>query len=94
MFSLDVINSVFHTQSTSKCNTGEILAAEQPQSEDHTRDGVVDDDELERDRDCGDVREKVRRKFLVDMPEDFYQFWDFCCSINPAHPECEWVVIP
>ena len=45
--------------------------------------------ELERDRDCEDVREKIRRKFLVDMPEDFYQFWEFCKSINPSQPQCK-----
>ena len=43
--------------------------------------------ELEKDQLCKDVREKVKRKILVDMPEDFYQFWDFCKSLDPAHPE-------
>ena len=43
--------------------------------------------ELEKDQLCKDTREKVKRKFLVDMPEDFYQFWDFCKSLDPAHPE-------
>ena len=49
----------------------------------------IDATELERDRCCKDVREKVKRKFLVDMPEDFYQFWEFCKSLDPNHPECE-----
>ena len=49
----------------------------------------IDATELERDRCCEDVREKVKRKFLVDMPEDFYQFWKFCKSLDPNHPECE-----
>ena len=49
----------------------------------------VDATELEKDGACTDVREKVKRKFLVDMPEDFYQFWEFCKSIDPSHPECE-----
>ena len=51
-------------------------------SEDHT-----DVEELARDKACGDVREKVKRKFLVDMPEDFYQFWEFCKSLDPVHPD-------
>ena len=36
-----------------------------------------------------DVRENVRRKFLMDMPEDFYQFWDFCKALDPLQPEGE-----
>jgi hypothetical protein len=47
----------------------------------------IDATELEKDKLCKDMREKVKRKFLVDMPEDFYQFWDFCKSLDPTHPE-------
>ena len=43
--------------------------------------------ELERDVCCKDIREKVMRKFLVNMPEDFYQFWEFCKYLDPDHPE-------
>ena len=43
--------------------------------------------ELERDVCCKDIREKVKRKFLVNMPEDFYQFWEFCKYLDPDHPE-------
>jgi hypothetical protein len=25
-----------------------------------------------------DVRASIKQKFLVDMPEDFYRFYDFC----------------
>ena len=46
--------------------------------------------ELERDKESNGIREKVKRKFLVDMPDDFYQFWDFCKSIKPNHPESEF----
>ena len=49
--------------------------------------GIPDKEELDRDRQSTDVREKVRRKFLVDMPEDFYQFWDLCKSLSPEKPE-------
>ena len=47
--------------------------------------GVVDDDELAKESE--DVKENVKRKFLVQMPEDFYQFWDFCKSLNPSNPQ-------
>ncbi len=33
------------------------------------------------------VRENIKRKFLVDMPEDFYQLWEFCKSIHSSEPE-------
>ena len=36
------------------------------------------------DRD--DIRENIRKKFLIDMSEDFYQFWDFCCLLSPEDP--------
>jgi hypothetical protein len=41
---------------------------------------VADSDELARESD--DMRENVQRKFLVQMPDDFYQFWEFCKSSN------------
>lgn len=31
-------------------------------------------------------QEFIKEKFLVDMPEDFYKFWDFCKSINEDEP--------
>jgi hypothetical protein len=30
-----------------------------------------------------DIRESIKQKFLVDMPEDFYLFYDFCKVRNP-----------
>ncbi|XP_017786223.1 PREDICTED: UPF0609 protein C4orf27 homolog [Nicrophorus vespilloides] len=29
----------------------------------------------------------IKEKFLVEMPDDFYKFWDFCKEINVLHPE-------
>lgn len=46
---------------------------------------VVDTAELARESE--DVKENVKRKFLVQMPEDFYQFWEFCESQNPSIPQ-------
>jgi len=34
-----------------------------------------------------DVRESIKEKFLVDMPEDFYDLWEFCSTINKKNPE-------
>ena len=33
-----------------------------------------------------DVVENIKRKFLVEMPEDFYEFWEFCCHLNSKKP--------
>lgn len=41
---------------------------------------VINSDELARESD--DMKENVQRKFLVQMPDDFYQFWEFCRSSN------------
>ncbi|CAH1159821.1 unnamed protein product [Phaedon cochleariae] len=28
----------------------------------------------------------IKKHFLTDMPQDFYQFWDFCRNIKPENP--------
>ncbi|XP_073978719.1 histone PARylation factor 1 [Rhodnius prolixus] len=33
-----------------------------------------------------DTKEKIRLLFLVEMPDDFYEFYEFCKSISPASP--------
>jgi len=33
-----------------------------------------------------DEREDIKRKFLVEMPQDFYDFWEFAKSVNPRAP--------
>ncbi len=33
-----------------------------------------------------DSKDAVRNQFLVDFPEDFYAFWDFCESLQPQSP--------
>lgn len=37
-----------------------------------------------------DIRENIKSKFLVEMPEDFYSFWELVKSMNPKDPcsEC------
>ena len=36
-----------------------------------------------------DDNENIKTKFLVDMPEDFYHFWDFAKSVNSGNPSGE-----
>ena len=45
------------------------------------------DDDDEEPESPSDVKENIKCKFLVEMPEDFYHFWDFAKSINPADPK-------
>ncbi|XP_045205412.2 histone PARylation factor 1-like [Mercenaria mercenaria] len=45
-----------------------------------------DEDDIEPPESPVDVRENIKQKFLVEMPEDFYQFWDFCKSEKPDSP--------
>ncbi|XP_034240414.1 histone PARylation factor 1 [Thrips palmi] len=33
-----------------------------------------------------DIKQSIKQKFLVEMPEDFYLFWDFCESVNGSNP--------
>lgn len=33
-----------------------------------------------------DVKANIKRKFLVQMPDDFYQFWEFCKIMKPSDP--------
>ncbi|XP_063419341.1 histone PARylation factor 1-like isoform X2 [Mytilus trossulus] len=33
-----------------------------------------------------DVAENIKRKFLVEMPEDFFEFWEFCCHLDKKKP--------
>lgn len=32
------------------------------------------------------IRENIKQKFLVEMPEDFYQFFEFCKGMNSSDP--------
>ena len=33
-----------------------------------------------------DIKENIRQKLLVEMPEDFFAFWNFCKERNPSNP--------
>ncbi|XP_018573352.1 histone PARylation factor 1 [Anoplophora glabripennis] len=39
-----------------------------------------------RNSDKFDNKQFIRAKFLVDMPTDFYQFWNYCKQIKPNDP--------
>ncbi|KAK3608963.1 hypothetical protein CHS0354_026292 [Potamilus streckersoni] len=59
-----------------------------------TNKEVEEGEEFEEEEDIGDspaspvsIRENVKQKFMVEMPEDFYDFWEFCKTENPKKPE-------
>ena len=33
-----------------------------------------------------DIRENIKIKFLMEMPDDFYDFWEFAKTINERNP--------
>ncbi|XP_023933517.1 histone PARylation factor 1 [Lingula anatina] len=56
-----------------------------------TAAGSPDDSEKESqvqlEFECpGDVKEFIKEKFLMEMPDDFYEFWEFCKTLNPECP--------
>ncbi|XP_022320686.2 histone PARylation factor 1-like [Crassostrea virginica] len=52
-------------------------------AEDGTDDGDVGKDLPSPD----DLRENIKQKYLMEMPEDFYQFWEFCKKLKKSNPE-------
>ena len=57
------------------------------ESEVETEESEVEaKEELELPPSPSDPRENIRQKFLVEMPEDFYLFWKFCCTLNEKSP--------
>ncbi|KAK2155339.1 hypothetical protein LSH36_242g02006 [Paralvinella palmiformis] len=33
-----------------------------------------------------DIRENIKQKFLMEMPDDFYNFWEFSKTLNDTNP--------
>jgi len=57
-------------------------------------DEAGDDEEEEDEEDTEDIlppspldiKENIRQKLIVEMPEDFFAFWNFCKERNPSNP--------
>lgn len=55
--------------------------------EDGAADAQSDESEDETPPDSPtDVKENIKSKFLVEMPDDFYDFWEFAKTINSKNP--------
>ena len=46
----------------------------------------ADDEGQDRPASPEDVKQNIKQKFLLEMPEDFYTFWDFAKTIQPGNP--------
>ncbi|XP_069182099.1 histone PARylation factor 1-like isoform X3 [Procambarus clarkii] len=67
-------------QRTSQGNDKEDSELPIPQFEDNVKDfNVAESPE--------DVRFSIEQKFLLEMPDDFFDFWDCCSQINKEKPE-------
>ncbi|XP_070552790.1 histone PARylation factor 1-like [Ptychodera flava] len=55
---------------------------EEPDKSEETEDV----DESDSPPTPSDVREEIKVKFKVGMPEDFYEFWEFCQSLDKKNP--------
>ena len=65
---------------------GAEIAAE---AEDQEKDRTDDDQDKESPASPEDIKENIKSKFLVDMPQDFYDFWDLAKSIKGTAPQGE-----
>ena len=45
------------------------------------------------DKCCPDVKEDLKNKFKVQMPQDFFDFWEFCKDINQKCPSGQFTVL-
>ena len=59
---------------------------DEPMSDAEEDSSDEDADDLEVPESPVDVRENIKSKFLVEMPEDFYDFWKLCQKLNAEDP--------
>ncbi|XP_005095777.1 histone PARylation factor 1 [Aplysia californica] len=50
-------------------------------------DEDVEEEDDEAPASPEDIKESIKAKFLVEMPEDFFLFWEFCKCLNPSKPQ-------
>ncbi|CAG5135571.1 unnamed protein product, partial [Candidula unifasciata] len=67
------------------------LSTESTDEDDMSKESVEEKEEYTEDDDSlpaspEDEKENIKQKFLVEMPDDFYQFWEFCQTLQPSNP--------
>ncbi len=72
-------------------NCGPFFGAESPSKpREASADATESEDEEEAPDSPKDVKENIKSKFLLEMPDDFYHFWDFATSVNSGDPSSEF----
>lgn len=69
---------------TDKTNTSKSSESTSTSSDDKISRGV--ESKSDNDQMVAGHRSSIKEKFLVDMPQDFYDFWEFCKDFNPITP--------
>nr|CAD7448672.1 unnamed protein product [Timema bartmani] len=68
------------------CTLGNEGSSEGPVTSKEEGDKSSEDGEDNIPSSPEDVRESIKQKFLLEMPEDFYSFWSFCENISKDKP--------
>ncbi len=76
LFLFYIVYHYFPEKSSSSAKTSDIETEAKDQIESKL-------DDVEEDV---DVKVDIKTKFKVEMPQDFYDFWDFCTDLNPGKP--------
>ncbi|CAH0560744.1 unnamed protein product [Brassicogethes aeneus] len=98
---IKINNDVSESESDKNSDTEQSEALEKKKEEisesDYSEDSTQIDDKSDSEEKSSivadfklvkidDVKKFIKEKFLVDMPGDFYHFWDFCKSLKPGKP--------
>lgn len=73
------------TPSSSK-QTSSDCTSDEPSAKNEENDVPNFSDEPEMPPSPSDMRQSIKQKFLFEMPEDFYSFWEFCQTLNGLNP--------
>ncbi|CAG9860522.1 unnamed protein product [Phyllotreta striolata] len=84
----DVSDSEDETHPDAPENIAEIISEQPVAEESHQNSSLSEESKetvrsLETEEECSSF---IKDKFLVTMPDDFYQFWHFCNKIKPNNP--------
>lgn len=72
--------------SASNDSSGDTNIEENKKIKDLEDKSLLEKDKESRSSDKLNYKQFIKEKFLVDMPEDFYQFWNYCKKIKTHDP--------
>ena len=92
--SLNKTNSVSHSVSDSECSDADVEKEKKEDSKSENTEDENDENIDENGSEMDDrpsspenISDNIKSKCKVEMPPDFYLFWDFCKSINSSKPQ-------